>query len=267
MDQYRKLVVEILKNGEDRDDRTGVGTRGIFGHQMKFDLEQGFPLLALKKTHWKSILVETIWFLRGETNIQFLHDYGVTIWDEWADEKGNLGPVYGKQWRSWPVTDGYIDQLQNVIDSIKNNPFSRRHIVTAWNPAEVDQMALPPCHTMFQFYVSKSGKLSCHLYQRSGDVFLGVPFNIASYALLTHLVAHVTGLKVGTFTHTLGDAHLYRNHLELCGEMLSRDDRTLPTIELNPSLHNLGHLNDVAPEDVSLHGYNPHPAIKAQVAI
>ena len=278
MKQYRDLVTQILTYGEDRGDRTGVGTRGIFGHQMVFDLEEGFPLLGLKKTHWRSILVELIWFLRGDINVNFLHEYGVTIWDEWADKNGDLGPVYGKQWRSWPGTGARmngegqleretIDQLQNVIDQIKNNPFSRRHIVTAWNPSEVDDMALPPCHTMFQFYVSTDGKLSCQLYQRSGDVFLGVPFNIASYALLTHLVAEVTGLKVGKFVHTLGDAHIYRNHLDFCGEMLARTDRPLPTIELNPDLHLMGHLNNLMPHDVELRGYDPHPAIKAQVAV
>lgn len=267
MQQYRDLVTRILREGEVREDRTGVGTKGIFGHQMEFDLEQGFPLLTLKKTHWRSILVETIWFLRGETNVKFLHDHGVTIWDEWADENGDLGPVYGKQWRAWPIVGGHLDQIASVIHQIQNNPYSRRHIVTAWNPAEVDDMALPPCHTMFQFYVSTDGKLSCHLYQRSGDVFLGVPFNIASYALLTHLVAHVTGLGVGSFVHTLGDAHLYSNHLDLCDEMLAREDLPLPTLELSPHLHGLGHLNGIVPEDVKLRSYNPHPAIKAQVAV
>lgn len=264
MKQYLDLLNHILDHGIEREDRTGTGTISIFGHQMRFDLSAGFPLLTTKKLHTRSIFYELLWFLKGDTNIQYLHDNGVTIWDEWADENGDLGPVYGSQWRSWPAPNGQsIDQITQVIKQIKTNPDSRRHIVTAWNPAEVDQMALPPCHAMFQFYVA-DGELSCQLYQRSGDVFLGVPFNIASYALLTMMVAQVTNLQPGEFILTLGDTHLYKNHLEQTQIQLSRDTRPLPQLRLNPDV------NDIFAfcyEDIEVLNYDPHPGIKAPIAV
>ena len=264
MRQYLQLLGDVLANGTDRTDRTGTGTRSLFGYQMRFDLAEGFPLLTTKKLHIKSIIYELLWFLRGETNIGYLKEHGVRIWDEWADENGDLGPVYGSQWRSWPAPDGRsIDQISNVIDMIRRNPDSRRLIVSAWNPADVDRMALPPCHCLFQFYVA-NGKLSCQLYQRSGDVFLGVPFNIASYALLTMMVAQVTGLKPGDFVHSLGDAHLYSNHLEQARLQLSRPPKGLPVLRLNPAVRNLF---GFAYEDFVLQGYDPHPHIKAAVAV
>ncbi|MCB1466128.1 MAG: thymidylate synthase, partial [Rhizobiaceae bacterium] len=239
MRQYLDLLRHVLENGSDRPDRTGTGTRGVFGYQMRFDLAQGFPVLTTKKLHLKSIIHELLWFLAGDTNIKYLNDNGVTIWDEWADANGELGPVYGKQWRSWPAEDGgEIDQIANLLIQIRKNPHSRRLIVSAWNPAEVDQMALPPCHCLFQFYVSE-GRLSCQLYQRSADIFLGVPFNIASYALLTMMVAQVTGLKPGDFVHTLGDAHLYSNHFEQAREQLKRTPKALPTMWINPDVTDL----------------------------
>lgn len=265
MQPYRHLVQTILDQGEVRKDRTGVGTLSIFGYQMRFDLRQGFPLLTLKKIHFKSVVYELLWFLRGDTNIKYLRDNGVTIWDEWADANGDLGPIYGKQWRSWQAPDGRtIDQIQYVLDEIQKNPTSRRLLVVAYNPGEVDKMALPPCHAFFQFYVSNEGFLSCQMYQRSADVFLGVPFNIASYALLTHMVAHVTGLKPFEFIHTIGDAHLYLNHLEQAKLMLSRPERPLPQIRLNPRVKNLF---DFKFEDIELLNYDPHPTIKAPVAV
>src|SRR5215813_15450284 len=264
MRQYLDLLQDILDNGVDRGDRTGTGTRGLFGRQMRFDLRDGFPLLTTKKLHLKSIIVELLWFLRGETNVKWLQERGISIWDEWADERGELGPVYGKQWRSWESRDGTeIDQIAKVVTAIKTNPYSRRHIVSAWNPADVDQMALPPCHCLFQFYVA-DGRLSCQLYQRSADAFLGVPFNIASYALLTLMVAQVTGLDAGEFVHTLGDAHLYLNHLEQARLQLSRPPRPLPKMTLNPAVTDLFAFRYV---DFSLEGYDPHPHIKAKVAV
>lgn len=255
---------EILANGVAKEDRTGTGTISIFGHQMRFNLEEGFPLLTTKKLHTKSIIHELLWFLKGDTNIQYLKENGVRIWDEWADENGNLGPVYGKQWRAWEAPDGRkIDQITNVINQIKKNPDSRRHLVVAFNPSDVDKMALPPCHAFFQFYVG-NGKLSCQLYQRSADVFLGVPFNIASYALLTHMVAQVCDLKVGDFVHTLGDAHLYRNHLEQTNLQLTRDFKALPQLKMNPNVKNIF---DFKFEDFEIVGYDPHPHIKAEVAV
>ena len=262
--QYLDLLSTVLANGVDRPDRTGTGTRSIFGHQMRFDLRQGFPLLTTKKLHVKSIAYELLWFLRGETNVRWLQERGVKIWDEWADENGDLGPVYGSQWRSWP--DGHggtIDQIANVVEAIRTKPESRRHIVSAWNPAEVDEMALPPCHCLFQFYVAE-GRLSCQLYQRSGDVFLGVPFNIASYALLTLMVAQVTGLEAGEFVHSFGDVHLYSNHVQQAHEQLQRTPRPLPRLTLNPDRHSIF---DFTFEDFMLTGYDPHPHIKAQVAV
>src|SRR5215468_1092532 len=245
-------------------DILGTGTRGVFGRQLRFDLSAGFPLLTTKKVHLKSIILELLWFLRGDSNVRWLQEQGVTIWDEWADENGELGPVYGKQWRSWETKDGrVIDQIANVVQSIKTNPNSRRHIVSAWNPAEVDQMALPPCHCLFQFFVA-DGKLSCQLYQRSADIFLGVPFNIASYALLTQMVAQVTGLKPGEFVHTFGDAHLYMNHLEQAREQLSRKPYPLPRMRLNPAVTDLFAFRY---EDFALEGYDPHPRIQAEVAV
>ena len=264
MRQYQDLMERILADGVEKRDRTGTGTISIFGHQMRFDLANGFPLLTTKKLHVKSIVHELLWFLAGDTNIKYLNEHGVRIWDEWADESGELGPVYGSQWRSWPSQDGKtIDQIGNVVEMIKRSPDSRRLIVTAWNPAEVDKMALPPCHALFQFYVAE-GKLSCQLYQRSADVFLGVPFNIASYALLTMMVAQVCGLKPGDFIHTLGDAHLYRNHLEQARLQLSRAPRALPVMTLNPAVRDIFAFRY---EDFTLEGYDPHPHIKAAVAV
>ena len=264
MRQSHELMERILADGAEKRDRTGVGTLSVFGHQMRFDLEAGFPLLTTKKVHLKSIIYELLWFLRGDTNIQYLKQHGVSIWDEWADERGELGPVYGQQWRSWPAADGgTIDQISHVVESIRKNPDSRRLIVTAWNPAEVDKMALPPCHCLFQFYVAE-GRLSCQLYQRSADVFLGVPFNIASYALLTAMVAQVTDLKAGEFIHTLGDAHLYLNHLEQARLQLSRASRALPRMRISPVVKDLFAFRY---EDFSLEGYDPHPHIKAEVAV
>lgn len=263
-DQYLDLLRHVMANGTDRPDRTGTGTRAVFGYQMRFDLEDGFPVLTTKKLHLKSIIHELLWFLRGDTNIAYLKDNGVTIWDEWADENGELGPVYGKQWRSWPAPNGgSIDQIANVVRMIRTNPTSRRLIVSAWNPAEVDEMALPPCHCLFQFFVAE-GRLSCQLYQRSADIFLGVPFNIASYALLTMMVAQVTGLKPGEFIHTLGDAHLYRNHFEQAELQLTRSPHPLPTMRINPARQDLF---DFVYEDFELAGYVAEPSIKAPIAV
>ena len=253
-----------MREGTVKSDRTGTGTKSIFGHQMRFDLSQGFPALTTKKLHLRSIIHELLWFLRGDTNIKYLHDNGVSIWDEWADENGNLGHVYGYQWRSWPTPDGgSIDQIAQVVEQIRSNPDSRRLIVSAWNVAEIDKMALPPCHSLFQFYVA-DGRLSCQLYQRSGDVFLGVPFNIASYALLTMMVAQVTGLRAGEFVHTLGDAHLYLNHMKQAEEQLSRTPKPLPTMRINPDVRSIF---DFRYEDFSLEGYDPYPSIKAPIAV
>ncbi|CAG9933832.1 thymidylate synthase [Candidatus Nitrotoga arctica] len=264
MRQYLYLLKHVLNHGTRKSDRTGTGTISIFGYQMRFNLEHGFPLVTTKKCHLKSIIHELLWFLQGDTNIHYLKENGVRIWDEWADEDGNLGPVYGKQWRSWTVRDGLtIDQISDVIEQIKCNPDSRRLIVSAWNVGELDQMALAPCHVMFQFYVS-DGKLSCQLYQRSADIFLGVPFNIASYALLTMMMAQVCGLKPGDLVHTFGDAHLYLNHLEQAELQLSREPRLLPVMHLNPNVKNIF---DFRFEDFSLEGYDPYPAIKATVAV
>ncbi|WP_082384823.1 thymidylate synthase [Brevundimonas sp. AAP58] len=261
--QYLHLLRDILENGARRDDRTGTGTLGVFGRQMRFDLSKGFPLLTTKKLHLRSIIVELLWFLRGETNIRWLKENGVSIWDEWADVEGELGPVYGKQWRSWAAPNGQsIDQIQKLVENLKTNPNSRRHIVSAWNPADIEDMALPPCHCLFQFFVA-DGKLSCQLYQRSADVFLGVPFNIASYALLTHMVAEVTGLKPGEFIHTFGDAHLYLNHVEQAELQLTRQPLPLPTITIAPR----GDLFAFEREDFVLSGYEAHPHIKAAVAV
>jgi thymidylate synthase len=264
MRQYHDLIERILADGAEKHDRTGTGTLSVFGHQMRFDLGAGFPMLTTKKLHLKSIVYELLWFLAGDTNIKYLNDHGVRIWDEWADERGDLGPVYGRQWRSWRAPDGSaIDQIANVVTAIRRNPDSRRLIVSAWNPADVDKMALPPCHCLFQFYVA-NGRLSCQLYQRSADVFLGVPFNIASYALLTLMVAQVTGCKPGEFIHTMGDAHLYLNHLEQARLQLSRPPRPLPRILLNPAVTDLFSFRY---EDFTLEAYDPHPHIKAQVAV
>ena len=264
MRQYLDLMRRVLDTGTDKSDRTGTGTRSVFGHQMRFDLQDGFPLLTTKKLHLRSIIHELLWFLRGDTNIKYLHDNQVSIWDEWADENGELGPVYGYQWRSWPAPDGRrIDQIANVIEQIKTNPDSRRLIVSAWNPALVDEMALPPCHALFQFYVA-DGKLSCQLYQRSADIFLGVPFNIASYALLTMMAAQVCGLQAGEFVHTLGDAHLYSNHFEQTKLQLTREPRTLPKMTLNPAVRDISAFTF---DDFTLTGYDPHPHIKAAVAV
>jgi thymidylate synthase len=264
MQPYLKLLTDIIENGTDKGDRTGTGTRSLFGYQMRFDLGQGFPLLTTKKLHLKSIIYELLWFIRGETNVRWLQERGVKIWDEWADENGDLGPVYGSQWRSWPTPNGeHIDQIANVIESIRTKPDSRRHIVSAWNPAEVDEMALPPCHCLFQFYVA-NGKLSCQLYQRSADTFLGVPFNIASYALLTHMVAQVTGLQVGDFVHTFGDVHLYSNHFEQARDQLTRTPRALPKLTLNPAIKEL---DDFTFEDIVVSDYDPLPNIKAPIAV
>lgn len=264
MKQYLQLMQYVLDNGVRKDDRTGTGTLSIFGYQMRFDLAEGFPVVTTKKLHLRSIIHELLWFLQGSTNIQYLHDNRVTIWDEWADENGELGPVYGYQWRSWPAPDGRsIDQISQVIDQIKKNPDSRRHIVSAWNVADIDKMALPPCHTMFQFYVA-NGKLSCQLYQRSADIFLGVPFNIASYALLTMMVAQVTGYEPGEFVHTFGDAHLYLNHLEQARLQLSRKPFPLPVMKLNPAVTDIF---DFGYDDFELVGYQSHPTIKAPIAV
>jgi len=264
MQQYLSLLRHILDHGTPKSDRTGTGTLSVFGHQLRVDLENGFPLLTTKKVHLRSIIIELLWFLRGETNVRFLQENKVTIWDEWADANGDLGPVYGAQWRSWPAPDGRsIDQISNVVDMIKRNPDSRRLIVSAWNPADVDKMALPPCHCLFQFYVA-NGRLSCQLYQRSADVFLGVPFNIASYALLTMMVAQVTGLKPGDFVHSLGDAHLYSNHLDQARLQLTRPTRPLPVMKINPAVKDIFAFRY---EDFVLEGYDPHPHIKAEVAV
>ena len=264
MKQYLDLLRHIRAHGVMKEDRTGTGTQSVFGYQMRFDLSEGFPLLTTKKVHLKSIIYELLWFIAGDTNVKYLQEHGVTIWDEWADENGDLGPVYGHQWRSWPTPDGKaIDQLSQVIDQIKRNPDSRRMLVTAWNPAEVDRMALPPCHCLFQFYVA-DGKLSCQLYQRSADTFLGVPFNIASYALLTMMIAQVCGLRPGEFIHTTGDTHIYRNHFEQVDLQLSREPRPLPVMKLNPDVKSIF---DFKYEDFTLEGYDPWPAIKAPVAV
>ncbi len=264
MYQYLDLMKRVLAEGVEKRDRTGTGTLSVFGHQMRFDLAAGFPLLTTKKLHLKSIIHELLWFLAGDTNVKYLNDHGVSIWDEWADERGELGPVYGRQWRSWPARDGgTIDQIANVIDAIRRNPDSRRLVVTAWNPADVDRMALPPCHCLFQFYVA-NGRLSCLLYQRSADIFLGVPFNIASYALLTTMVAQVTDLVAGEFIHTLGDAHLYLNHLDQARLQLTRVPRRLPAMRINPSVTDIFSFRF---EDFTLEGYDPYPHIKAKVAV
>ena len=264
MQQYLDLMRHILANGVKKEDRTGTGTISVFGHQMRFDLAKGFPVVTTKKLHLRSIIHELLWFLSGDTNIKYLHENGVSIWDEWADDNGDLGPVYGSQWRSWPTPDGkHIDQISQVIEQLKNNPDSRRIIVSAWNVAEIENMALPPCHAFFQFYVAND-TLSCQLYQRSADVFLGVPFNIASYALLTMMMAQVTGLKPGEFVHTLGDAHLYSNHMEQTRKQLAREPRSLPTMKINPDISSLF---DFTYDDFELVDYDPHPAINAPVAV
>ena len=264
MKQYLDLMQKVLDEGQEKSDRTGTGTLSIFGHQMRFDLSKGFPLVTTKKVHLKSIIHELIWFLQGSTNISYLKENGVSIWDEWADENGDLGPVYGAQWRSWPDgNNGTIDQIENLINGINNNPDSRRHIVSAWNPALVDEMALPPCHSLFQFYVA-NGELSCQLYQRSADIFLGVPFNIASYALLTHMIAQVCNLKAGKFVHTLGDAHLYVNHLEQAKLQLSREVMGLPELKLSSNVDNIF---DFKYEDIKIVNYESHPAISAPIAV
>ena len=264
MRQYLDLLRHVRDQGVVKEDRTGTGTCSVFGYQMRFNLGQGFPVLTTKKLHLRSIIYELLWFLKGDTNIGFLKEHGVSIWDEWADENGDLGPVYGHQWRSWPAPDGgRIDQISQLVAQIRDNPDSRRLIVSAWNPAEIERMALPPCHCLFQFYVAE-GRLSCQLYQRSADIFLGVPFNIASYALLTLMLAQVTGLEPGEFVHTFGDAHLYANHLEQCDLQLSREPRSLPSMHINPEV------NDIFGfcfEDFELAGYDPHPHIKAPVAV
>ncbi|WP_407400997.1 thymidylate synthase [Sodaliphilus sp.] len=264
MKQYLDLVKHVMENGTLKEDRTGTGTRSVFGYQLRCNLEEGFPLLTTKKVHLKSIIYELLWFLKGDTNVRYLQEHGVRIWNEWADENGELGPVYGHQWRSWPDYEGgTIDQIAKVVEDIKNNPNSRRHIVSAWNVAEVNRMALPPCHSLFQFYVA-DGRLSLQLYQRSADLFLGVPFNIASYALLLMMVAQVTGLKPGDFIHTFGDTHIYRNHFDQVKLQLTREPRKLPVMKLNPEVKDL---MDFKYEDFTLEGYDPHPPIKGQVSV
>jgi thymidylate synthase len=261
---YLALLRETLEHGDLRDDRTGVGARSLFGRQLRFDLAAGFPLLTTKKVHVKSIVAELIWFLRGDTNTAWLHEQGVTIWDEWADAAGDLGPIYGKQWRSWATPDGrVIDQIAEVVEGLKTMPYSRRHVVSAWNPSDLDQMALPPCHCLFQFYVAQ-GRLSCQLYQRSADIFLGVPFNIASYALLTHMMAQVVGLQPGHFVHTFGDVHLYANHIDQAREQLSRAPFEPPVLKLNPLVREIA---GFTPADIEFIGYRAHPAIKAPIAV
>jgi thymidylate synthase len=264
VEQYLELLRRVLDEGARKDDRTGTGTVSVFGHQMRFPLEDGFPLVTTKKVHVRSVVGELLWFIRGDSNVGWLQEHGVTIWDEWADEGGDLGPVYGVQWRSWPAPDGRtIDQLRLVIDQIRDDPDSRRHVISAWNVADLPRMALAPCHALFQFYVA-DGALSCQLYQRSADIFLGVPFNIASYALLTHMVAQVTGLRPGDFVHTLGDAHLYVNHLEQAREQLRREPRSLPTLELDPDCRDI---EDFGFESIEIVDYDPHPAIRAPIAV